>query len=53
MMPTNPREQLIKLGAEKLADALLDLSTRSDQAAQLVEQLLSLPEKISAVLKPE
>ena len=43
MIPNNPREQLIKLGAEKLADALLDLSTRSDQAAQLVEQLLSPP----------
>ena len=43
MMPTNPREQLIKLGAEKLANALLDLSTRSDQAAQLIEQLLSPP----------
>ena len=44
MTPVNPREQLIGLGAEKLADALLDLSTRSDQARKLVELLLSSPE---------
>ena len=44
MTPVNPREQLIGLGAEKLADALLDLSTRSDQARKLVERLLSSPE---------
>lgn len=41
----NLKDQLIHLGAEKLADALVDLSNRSDQALELIERLLSTPEE--------
>ena len=53
MIPTNPREQLIKLGAEKLADTLLDLSTRNDKLLSSLNNCYLLPEKISGILKPE
>jgi len=39
------RQRLIRLGSEKLADALLDLAERSDEAHNLVERLVSLPKK--------
>jgi len=41
----NLKNQLMNLGIEKLADALVDLSNRSDQALELVERLLAKPEE--------
>ncbi|NLJ48537.1 MAG: hypothetical protein GX428_02980 [Candidatus Atribacteria bacterium] len=41
----NLKNQLMNLSAEKLAEALVDLSNRSDQALELVERLLAKPEE--------
>ncbi len=54
MIPNNPREQLIKLGAEKLADAHSGFVHPA--AIKLLSSLNNyylLPEKISGILKPE
>jgi len=39
------RERLVSLGAPRLADALLYLSSRMDGAAEYVEALLLTPEE--------
>ena len=37
------RDKLLKLSKEKLIDALLDLATDSDRAADMLERLVSSP----------
>lgn len=44
-MNDSRKEKLIALGVEKLADALLSLSTHSDEADDLVGQLVATPEE--------
>ncbi|NKB67714.1 MAG: hypothetical protein GKR89_11685 [Candidatus Latescibacteria bacterium] len=39
------RQNLMKLGAERLTDILLDLSGRNDEIAELVERLAATPEE--------
>ena len=40
-MDKTKREKLIKVGAEKLADSLMELSTRSEEAESMIERLTS------------
>lgn len=44
-MKTNRKERLAELGAERLADALLELAGRDDAADDLVERLLATPQE--------
>jgi len=39
------REQLIQLGSEPLADALIDLAQYNDEASNLVERLIATPKE--------
>lgn len=45
MKPEDQRNKLINLGPEILADALLDLGSRDDDAAAVVERLTSTPKE--------
>lgn len=44
-MNTDRKERLAELGAERLADALLELAVRDDAADDLVERLLATPQE--------
>ncbi len=39
------RERLVQVGAEHLADSLLDLAKRIDEVAEVVTRLLATPEE--------
>ncbi|MBX9690044.1 MAG: hypothetical protein K2X27_25255 [Candidatus Obscuribacterales bacterium] len=43
--PVERQERLVKLGADKLADALLELAGRNKSAAEMIARLLSDPEE--------
>lgn len=44
-MKTDRKERLVELGAERLADSLLELAARDDAADDLVERLLATPQE--------
>jgi hypothetical protein len=44
-MSNERKQKLIDLGAEALADALLNLAVHSDEADELIEQLIASPEE--------
>ena len=44
-MTNNRKQQLIELGAETLAEALLDLSVLSEKADDLIERLIATPQE--------
>ena len=44
-MDNNRKEKLLDLGAETLADALLNLAVHSDEADDLIEQLIATPKE--------
>lgn len=44
-MENERKQKLIKLGADKLADALLELSAHSESADDLIEQMIASPEE--------
>jgi hypothetical protein len=44
-MAQSHRQKLIDLGADALADALLDLAVHSDEADDLIEQLIATPKE--------
>ncbi len=43
MSDDNPRERLIQVGSERLADALLELAARSDEADDMVKRVTASP----------
>jgi len=51
MEPKENRERLISIGADRLADALLYLASRFDEAAEYVDGLLLTPEEAVAWFK--
>lgn len=44
-MGSNRKQKLIDLGAEAIADALLDLAVHSDEADDLIERLIATPKE--------
>jgi hypothetical protein len=50
-MAKNQKQRLINLGEEALAQALLDLATRSDSAAAVVQRLIAKPDEAVAQFK--
>jgi len=50
-MGDDTRSKLIAVGAEKLADALLELATRSERAADSVQRLLASPEEAIGIYR--
>lgn len=44
-MKNNRKQKLIALGADALADALLGLAVHSDEADDLIEQLIATPKE--------
>lgn len=44
-MPNDRKQKLIDLGADALADALLDVAVHSDEAYNLIEQMITTPKE--------